>query len=604
MFHSRLLTNASDRVEVEWKYLLALDPLDSERPKPSANAKPLPDHLKENDTSLAISNRTDGVPEMGDSFHDPSSEHKWAEFNTAPEVTSMRVKVNLSKPDTLWYYLGKTSTEARPQYTEDPARPKNNPKASFLSTVAPAPAPTAFIDRRSYPASYPIKPSPISIPRVSLQPQIRPSDKPYQYKPRIETTYRSPSYNYAPSTRENPNSPVAHQPNVVYDHRAMVPQYNYPSYPTAYHSHHPPPTQTHTFHHYSPPQGSPGWKPPMAGNMLNGIDQYAQAGQPLPPYPYYPNTSPNTSRQLPPFPYSQPQGPAQRPVYSPPTRSPPASSGQSGPRTTAPLTSIMGNPVGTSKPPMYAHASPSSVTTAQSPPSQTEYIAYVTKYPYLKNAFLRRAKTYVSPYSPNGGFTPEWMPKPANGSTSTQSIAPRPTSHGPMYGYGSQFNEGPPNLPPPRVMPQFQSPDAFQRDMAKAPTHLSTMPKWDSMMKQLASSTAGPPQPSAVASANSALRTPPQLPSFQHLPQEMPKNTTPPSPPAAQNHAPNTPLGDSQRPIPSPISDTAKSPRRPEYSPISDNGKGVAESRPTLPPFGEVGQLHSGATWEYSTRKD
>jgi hypothetical protein len=87
-----------DRVEVEWKYILKLHPDESQRPKPSANAKPLPEHLKENDASLDITNRTDGVPEIGDPFQDPNSEHKWAEWNTAPEVTRKIAKVDLALP--------------------------------------------------------------------------------------------------------------------------------------------------------------------------------------------------------------------------------------------------------------------------------------------------------------------------------------------------------------------------------------------------------------------------------------------------------------------------------------------------------------------------
>lgn len=552
-----VLTNESDRIEVEWKYLLALDPVDSERPKPSANAKPLPEHLKENDASLAITNRTDGVPEVGDPFQDPNAEQKWAEFNTAPEVTLRVAKVDFSKPERLWYYLGKTSTEARPQYTEDPAKPKHNPKSNFLDTVKPAPLPIPAFERRSYPASYPIKPSPVSIPRTPMQSQARPTEKPYQYKPKVETTYR-PVYNYSPDTRKNPNSPVAHQPNVVYDHRATTPQYGYPSHSNTY-NHHRPST---TFHHYVPPQtsaSSTSWKP-TSGPMLSGIDQYAPTNQStLPPYPYYQASAPNAPRQVPPVPYSQSQ--------------PPATS-----RNAAPLANVLSNPAGASKSPMYANA-PSSISTTQSPLSQSEYLAYVTKYPYLKNAFLRRAKTYISPYSPDGGFTPEWMPKPPGSTITTPGIAPRPlsssSSNRPAQGLGLSFTGGPPpGLPPPRPMPQFQSPDAFQRDMAKAPIP-ATPVRWESMMKQLNKPTVPGNPSNPTTPLDPALHpkssTPPVL------------STTPPLPP------PNEP----QRPIPSPISDAPKSPKRPEYSPISDDGKGPA-NKATLP------QIHSGETWRYS----
>jgi hypothetical protein len=88
---------------------------------------------------------------------------------------------------------------------------------------------------------------------------------------------------------------------------------------------------------------------------------------------------------------------------------------------------MQSNPSGTPKPPMYADA-PSSLViyAAQSP---TEYLAYVMKFPYLKNAYLRRAKTYVSPYSPGGGFTQAWMPNISNSGPPT---AMAPNQGGPM----------------------------------------------------------------------------------------------------------------------------------------------------------------------------
>ena len=320
-----------DRVEVEWKYILKLHPDESQRPKPSANAKPLPEHLKESDASLDITNRTDGVPDMGDPFHDPHSEHKWAEWHTAPEVTRKTAKVDFSKEDRLWYYLGKPSTEARPQYTENPAKPRNNPKSNFLDTVKPPPPPVPVFAQRSYPASYPIKPAPIAMPpRTPMQQQIQPASRPYQYKPKESymTTWKSPVYN--PDTRKNPNSPVAHQPNVSYDHRP--PSQGYGQAYQGYH-HHRAPTQVqqqsqqYQYHPYVPPQAhsTSNWKAQTAtsGPMLNGIDQYAHLVQSkaLPAYPH-PSQSNTHSPQLPPYPYSQGSGQGTRPNFSPGSYSP------------------------------------------------------------------------------------------------------------------------------------------------------------------------------------------------------------------------------------------------------------------------------------------
>ncbi|KAJ8105904.1 hypothetical protein OPT61_g9895 [Boeremia exigua] len=301
-----------DRVEVEWKYILKLHPDESQRPKPSANAQPLPEHLKENDASLDITNRTDGVPEMGDPFHDPNSEQKWAEWNTAPEVTRRIAKVDFSKENTLWYYLGKPSTEAKPQYTENPSRPKNNPKSNFLDTVKPPPPPIPTFQRHSYPASYPLKPAPpgmSSRTQMMMPQQIAPAgERPYSYKPKepLITTWKSPMY--SPDTRQNPNSPVAHQPNVAYDHR-NPPQYGYPQ---------PRPLQQQQYQPYAPPPhnySAQGYAAQAAspGPLLDGIDKYAhtnQSHQALPPYPYVQGSA-QTPRQMPyPGPGASPYGPS------------------------------------------------------------------------------------------------------------------------------------------------------------------------------------------------------------------------------------------------------------------------------------------------------
>ncbi|KAF2471368.1 uncharacterized protein BDR25DRAFT_223812 [Lindgomyces ingoldianus] len=590
-----------DRVELEWKYLLALDPTESQRPKPSANAQPLPEHIKDNDSSLSITNRTDGVPAMGDSFLDPNSTLKWAEFNTAPEVARQLTRVDFSKENQLWYYLGKTSTEARPQYTDDPTNPKHNLKANFLDTVKPASMPMGPIERRSYPASFPIKPSPAPTPRTPVQPYIRPAEKPYQYKPRVETaTYKSPVYNYSPDSRKNPNSPVAHQPNVVYDHRATAPQYGYPSSTNGCHR----PSQSYNNHYAQAPSSSSSWEQPStAGPLLNGIDQYVRTSQPLPPYPYHQTATPSRSAQLPLFPYNHP--PNLRPAYSSPAQHTSVSQSPASPRSAAPISGMLSSTAGTAKSPMYANApssssSSSSSFTAQSPQSQADYLAYITKYPYLKNAFLRRAKTYVSPYSPDGGFTPEWTPKPVNGNTNTATSGPQ-SSHRPTQGLRLSFSSEIPSLPTPRPMPQFQTPDAFQRDVARAPPQSIGLTKWEQMVKQLAST--GSQTPSTTTISASPLLQAPQLPRPPNMPHELSTGNTPmpkqsslaAAPTIESKSAPPMP-SEPQRPIPSPLSDATNSPKRPEYSPISDDGTGPVP-RPALP---SLPQIHSAETWRYS----
>ncbi|KAF2002448.1 hypothetical protein P154DRAFT_520925 [Amniculicola lignicola CBS 123094] len=552
-----------DHVEVEWKYILAMDPTDSLRPKPSANAKPLPVHLKDNDPSLAITNRTDGVPEIGDPFLDPNAEQKWSEFNTAPEVTQKLAKVDFSKENRLWHYLGKTSTEARPQYTHDPAIPKHNIKSNFLDTVRPAPLPIQNVERRSYPASYPIKPSPVSIPRTPMQTEIRPApDRPYQYKPREQNTaWKSPVYHtYSPDTRKNPNSPVAHQPNVAYDRGASAPQYGYPSHSSG--QQRPPPVQT--YHNYGPPQNYMStWRPqppPTSGPLLHGIDHYAQSNQSRPSYPYYPAPPATAIRELPPFPYSQPpQAPLRSPVYNPPAHQTSASQGSSSSRSAAPLANILSAPAGTTKPSIQ-----------------------------------------------DGGFNPEWMSRMASGPTSTSAapaIAPRPSasshrsSGGTPQGLGSPYaGVATPNLPAPRPMPQFQTADAFQRDVAHAQPAPTGLAKWEHMVKQLGHITAPASQssitPSAVPTSTAVPFLPP--PRSQNFPHDQTKTTTPP----VQSHTPPHPHpSEISGAVQTGLGEAQKSPERPQYSPISDDGKDMADGKPTLPP---LGQIHAGETWRYS----
>jgi hypothetical protein len=390
------------------------------------------------------------------------------------------------------------------------------------------------------------------------------------------------------------------------------------------------------YHGYAPPQNyqSNGWKPPTTSDapLLPGIDQYAQPQQSanvLPPYPYYHTETPSNPRQLPPFPYSHAQGPDQgskqgpshgpshgdthgpargspgltqgsghRPAYDSRAHHTHVSQAQSSSRGAAPMASMLGTIERPNNPPMYADTPPSSCPmTAPAPLSSIDYIAHVSQYPYLKNAFLRRAKTYISPYSPIGGFTPEWRPQVGNTSISgpnlTATRAPTTSrSAQPIQGLGLSYHGGPPappSLSNTRPMPQFQSQDAFQRDLSRAPAPpASGMANWEHRFKQLGAS--GPP----------SLAASPQIPASRpsNLSCETNNGATP-----VRSHTPTfLPPSELQRPIPSPLSEASRSPKRPEYSPISDDGKGPGSSRPVLPPLEPLhsGELPSGETWRYT----
>ncbi|TVY19910.1 DNA damage-responsive transcriptional repressor RPH1 [Lachnellula arida] len=181
-----------ERVEVEYKWLLIPDPADYHLDKPSANAIPMPKSRKDKQSLNTSRRQADDNPRRDDPFVEG---HTWAEFKMEEIARNVaQCKVNFAKEGQLWHYLGRNSTEARAQFTEDLAKPRNNPKANFLDTLPRATAPT--IPRHSYSASYPTKtshPSP-NVSRAPSRPPLPPSnksEKPYAYKPRdIGDTYR------------------------------------------------------------------------------------------------------------------------------------------------------------------------------------------------------------------------------------------------------------------------------------------------------------------------------------------------------------------------------------------------------------------------------
>ena len=135
---SRLELMASSRtIEVEYKYILAFDKAYSHLIAPSENAKPLPAHLARQ-SQTSNEDPTNDNPKPDEPFNDPNCQHRWAEFKVeAPPRNCEQKPVNFSKPQSLAYYLGKPSTEAKPQYTADPAIQRNNPALNFLESVRP-----------------------------------------------------------------------------------------------------------------------------------------------------------------------------------------------------------------------------------------------------------------------------------------------------------------------------------------------------------------------------------------------------------------------------------------------------------------------------------
>lgn len=135
----------------------------------------------------------DDKPRKDDTF---GGSYTWAEFQLHEVNNKDQVKVDFAKPDQIWHYLGKPSTEARAQYTEDPSKPRHNPRGNFMDTVPKIPKFPKVTSKavsiakpqpqQSY--GYGVPPSygqQYNAMRVApVPPSTIRADKPYVYKPR------------------------------------------------------------------------------------------------------------------------------------------------------------------------------------------------------------------------------------------------------------------------------------------------------------------------------------------------------------------------------------------------------------------------------------
>ena len=199
---------------MEYKWLLIFDPANSQLPVPSQNAKPLPPELARKSRTTAEDPKDD-QPRADQPFCDPQSKFIWSEFNTCHRIKNpAQVKIDFSKPKTVWFYLGKYSTEAKAQYTGDLSKSTHDPTSNFLESVKPVlPAVALAPQRRSFPASYPTGVNihalnaaranaqyqqPKVQPKPSIQPQLKPQvsqDRPYHGKYAITEPLPKPKAN-------------------------------------------------------------------------------------------------------------------------------------------------------------------------------------------------------------------------------------------------------------------------------------------------------------------------------------------------------------------------------------------------------------------------
>ena len=375
--------------------MLFFDSVNSQLPLPSEKAKPLPAHLARK--SRISAEAPNDNPKAGEPFHDSKTPYVWSEFHTAKIVRNpSQVKINISIPKQLWYYLGKPSTEARAQYTGDLATPRNNPDANFLESVRSALDAIQSSQRRSYPATFPssLNIQNLNAARAKTNLQIsRPQTKERPYKGKYAITDPMP-YESKPKMGCNVD------PQSLHNQRAFL--------------------QISSMQNSSSLNRTPSYRAPQA-----------QMSPPVPMAPMVPMMSGASHR--PPVKSSKALDEYHRvrsgdlctdhnadewqkslnSYYPPPQQQGTYSQSQ------VPVANMMGsntsvshNPFGkltsSFRPAPFLGAPVASMhNTTVSPPSKLS-----DKYAYLQAAEKLRPRVYQSPYASEGGFTAAWLPNP------------------------------------------------------------------------------------------------------------------------------------------------------------------------------------------------
>ncbi|PGH01625.1 hypothetical protein AJ79_07873 [Helicocarpus griseus UAMH5409] len=203
-----------DVIELPYRFLLIVKK-SSFAPLPTG-IKPLPSHLARKPD--AKKDLASSLPSPGTPFGDARSIHQWGEFISAkPPLNPSSAKIDISKPEQMWYYLGKSSTECRAQYTENPDRPTHNPRSHFLESVKSLNAPVATTHHHpSYARNYPSSPfarHPTGPPRPTVTSVSQPTQTTTTTRPQ---PVKSPTTNSQPVkssqfTSQPPTSQPARQ---------------------------------------------------------------------------------------------------------------------------------------------------------------------------------------------------------------------------------------------------------------------------------------------------------------------------------------------------------------------------------------------------------
>lgn len=243
---------------------------------PSENAKPLPAELARKSRTTAEHPANNDDPKPNDPFGDPDSNFRWEEFDSCKAFRNpAQVKIEIDKPGKLWYYIGKSSTEAKAHYTADIAIQQNDPTANFLESVriasvaaAAAKPPT---QRVSYPASYPSginHQNALNAPRPGANVHVPQSKAPTaQYRKPAAAKERPYHGKYA--ITDSIAAQYKPRPGVNVDAQAL---YNQRAFQNAASSQLPQQYHSHQSPGYRPPQASMGTAAPTAP-MLSGQQQ-------------------------------------------------------------------------------------------------------------------------------------------------------------------------------------------------------------------------------------------------------------------------------------------------------------------------------------------
>ena len=514
-----LLTMNSDRIELEYKWLCLLDPDDSQRPKPSSNAIPMPEGM--NKKAVSISNRQDGVPTQDQPFHD-NPDYKWHDFYNMdmppPGYLSskiqapMRLKVNIDTPDQLYFYLGEPSTEAKCFFTEKAGSSEVAQKANFVERVQPRPGYGHQAPRQQLAA----RPTPGQ--KQNANPYggtIFRHEKPYAYKPRDPMQPNNYMMAIDPQSLANQrnfltdSSNGGRQPQQYGQPRPLAPQYSYQGGDTAYS---PQPLRPFPNDQYYSMRTLPAAYPGQHSGFTQAVRRQSQGSQGAPrPGSQQANYTPNYQ--------SVKQQQAQMKQIQAGAPIAPMMSGSmngnsaantSGPFPTNPYNTNGSRPSSSTQDyhspyaapltPATTHSTASASKSAEGPPTDEAYLANLKQYPYLFKSYCRKPRVYESPYPPGGGFSPAYQslghpnqggePKstsshtPQNSMSSTSDAERRAsqqwTPPSQVWDRVRPFNN---ETPPPRQLPQpqprqypqptYSTPSEFRQQIHSMPSTAS-----------------------------------------------------------------------------------------------------------------------------------